>query len=190
MMRIPSWLGAFALLVSFHAGAANCPSPDNLVANCGFDVDTVGYTAQDGDAIGHTPMLGSTAPGAMIVADTPNDANSEAEAELCIDLAAQTNYRIGADVQGNVAEQCFLGWDEYLQPDCVQTNGVFRPTDTVPVVDTAFTTLDAVLRTSAEVQSVELVIVCAGDGNTAALFVVDDVYVLPGPIFVDGFEAE
>lgn len=189
-MRIVPWLGASALLVCFNVNAANCPSPDNLVANCGFDVDTAGYAAQDGDAIGYQNVIGSTAPGAMIVADTPSDANSEAEAELCIDLDAQTNYRIGADVRGEVADQCFLGWDEYLQPGCTQTNGIFLPAPTTPVNADAFTTLDAMLQTSPGVQSVELVIVCATDGNSAALFLVDDVYVLPGPIFVDGFETD
>jgi len=189
-MRFSRCLGAITLTVSTHAAAINCPSPDNLVTNCGFDVGIAGYQAQDGDVIGHDAALGSTAPGAMLVIDTLSDADSQAEAELCIDLDAQTNYHIGADVLGEDANQCFLGWDEYLQPGCVQTNGVFSPTDTLPVTATAFTTVDGLLRTSAEVQSVELVIVCEGDGSVPTRFAVDDVFVLPGPLFVDGFESD
>lgn len=189
-MRSFRSLGVLALAVSTHAAAVNCPSPDNLVANCGFDVDTAGYVAQDGDAIAHDAQLGSTSPGAMIVVDTTDDANTQAEAELCIDLSAQTHYRIGADVLGTGASQCFLGWDEYTQPGCTQTSGIFLPTPTVPVNGNGFTTLDALLRTSPGVQSVEMVIVCDGSDNMPAVFVVDDVYVLRGPMFIDGFESD
>lgn len=189
-MRFSRCLGVITLAFSTHAAAINCPAPDNLVANCGFDLGIAGYQAQAGDVVGHDPELGSTAPGAMIVIDTLGDADSQAEAELCVDLAAQTSYRIGADILGEDADQCFLGWDEYLQPGCVQTNGVFSPTDMVPVNAANFITLDGVLRSSAEVQSAELVIVCEGDGSVPTRFVVDDVFVLPGPVFVDGFESD
>lgn len=187
-MRLLHSLGVFALAFSTHAAAMHCPSPDNLVANCGFDAGIAGYEAQTGDGIEHEPLLGSTADGALRVFDTEEDGNTEAEAELCIDLSAQTNYRVGADFLAEAADQCFMGWDEYVQPGCVQTNGIFRPATPVAVNDNGFTTFEAVLATSPDVQSVELVMVCNAGGGTPTRFVVDDVFVLRGPMFFDGFE--
>lgn len=181
-------VGALALVFSSSAAAVNCPSPDNLVPNCGFDTGIQGYDAQVGDAIAYEPTLGSTADGAMRVLDTLEDANADAEAELCVDVSAQANYRIGADLLAEAANSCTMGWDEYLQPGCTQTNGIYRESAPIAVFPTQFRTYDALQQTSADVQSIELVIVCSADGSTPTRFIADDVFVLPGPLFIDGFE--
>lgn len=174
--------------LSSTAAAAHCPSPDNLVANCGFDIDTTGYDAQVGDLIAFEPDRGASAVGSMRVGDTEADANAEAEAETCVDVLPESQYRIGADFLAETALQCFVGWDEFAQPGCQQPNGVFQGATPVDVNDATFTRFETVKTTSSGVASIELVIVCNADGTQPTQFLVDDVYVLSEGMFSDGFE--
>lgn len=166
--------------------AQDCPNAENLVTNCGLDSSTAGYTPQDpGDTIAHVSNVGATALGAMRVTDTVADGNTEAEAETCINTGPGI-YRIAASFKAITASNCFVGFDEHVQPNCAAPNGNFVSGPAVAVNNQTFTRIQSEASVGTAVVSVELVVIC-GDG-VSAQFDVDDITMIRTAMFRDGFE--
>lgn len=181
------WLVVIGLLVSTMAAAQDCPNPDNLVQNCGFNSSVAGYTPQEpGDTIIHVADVGATAPGAMRVTDTAGDAGFDAEAETCVNAQAG-DYLLAASFRAITADSCLVGFDEFTQPDCLAPNGNFVATPAVAVNTSTFTRAQANVRPGAAVQSIEIVLLCA-NSQASAQFDVDDVALISLRLFADGFE--
>ena len=181
LLTLMAWLGP--------ANAQVCPNPRNLVTNCGFDLDTVGYSPQlPGDSLAHVANLGVSALGAMRVVDSQADGDSEAEAEACVNLGSVRHFRLHAQFLAVNADACFVGFDEFTGPDCVASNGQYVSSPDVAVNAAGFTAFAADHAVGAEIQSVELVILCQLAGGGDAEFVVDDLGLFSNELFADSFE--
>jgi len=181
------------LLWPVFASAQNCPNVGNLVGNCGFNQNVTGYSGQEpGDVVAHEPVLGDTAAGSMRVTDTAADGDDVAEAETCVNLPAGRDYAIGASFRAVAANECFVGFDEHVGPNCGAPNGFFSASPTIAVSNGSFQRFSINKTVAAGVASIELVMLCTRSDAGSTVFLVDDVFVLAGlanaRIFGNGFE--
>jgi hypothetical protein len=189
MVHRSLFVSLVALSWNTAALAQVCPNVDNLVANCGFGVDTAGYAPQlPGDSIVHVPSLGATALGSMRVIDSQADSDSEAEAEHCVSLGSVRHFSLHAQFLAANADTCFVGFDEFTDPDCLTPNGNYVSSPAVSVNSAAFTSFSSRHSVGDAVQSVELVILCQLAGGGDAEFVVDDVGLVSDLVFANSFE--
>ncbi len=177
------------LFWSLSTKAQVCPNVSNLVVNCGFDSDINGYTPQlPGDVIVHAPIAGISGSGAMRVTDTNADGDTNAEAQICVNLGVSRSMNLNAQFRAINAEGCFLGHDEFNGVDCTSPTGNYVPSDPVAVNTNGYTSFGASKIVGPTIQSVELVILCQQSGNTSADFFVDEIGVLQPNLFSNSFE--
>lgn len=188
LLRMFVGFGLLAQIYSHGAIAQVCPSAANLVSNCGFDLNINGYTPQlPGDVISHTTSVGASQLGAMRVRDTDADSGSDAEAQACVNLGANRSFTLTAQFRAVSADACFVGFDEFLGSNCSQPNGNFVSSTTVAVNAGSFSVFSQEKVVSAQVQSIEVVLLCQSSAANAEFFV-DDVGVISAFRFANGFE--
>ena len=115
-----------------------------------------------------------------------------AEAETCVNLPASRSYTIGASFRAVAANECYVGFDEHVGPNCGAPNGFFSASAPIAVNSVAFQRFSVAKTVAAEVVSIELVLLCTRTDQGSTEFLVDDVFVTAGApsltIFPNGFE--
>ena len=182
---------AVALCLSFHVFAACGDDPTNLLrfSNCGFDVNTSGWTLVRGDLFVHHPSEGYWEPGAGYVEPTYYPPITRYEFELdgpCVPVINFTEYRIGAYVKGLGPMSCAVSLFEYSDTSCnnwLTGSGapIFNSSGDWVLVDNRNTT-------SPTTQGARLHFYCQNPSSFLGLL--DDAFMVPGDvIFADSFDS-
>jgi hypothetical protein len=177
---------AAALLVatSCPAGARSCTVAGNLVPNCGFDVDYVGWNLTT-DLPTWVADDCSTGPGCLTLDRW--DFNGAIEAiTTCMDATPSTYWAFGGSWRldsGTASSGCFLSLAQYSDGDCT----TFLSETIVPrSIGSIWREQLSGLMTSGATQSVKLKLACFS--QVEFLVRIDDFFYLPA-VFVDGFDA-
>ena len=166
-------------------------NPVNLMrfSNCGFDVDTSGWTLVIGDLLVHHPNEGYWEPGAAYVEPVYYPQLPRYDLELnspCVSVANFTEYHIGAYVKALGEMTCGVSLFEYSDTNCNNWlsgsgSSLFTSFGDWVLVENRHTT-------GSTTQGARLRFWC----NDASAFqaLLDDAFIVPGGvIFVDGFES-
>ena len=184
-------IGVFLALAWSQCSQAQCPDPDNLIQNCGFETDTQGWDLLYGDS-----LTSSTADSRSGIASGEIDAafNPSGQAywfwmeQFGIVIPGNEPFLLGAYLKWASGPEgvCSLHW--YFFDGCPgmplgsgSSSNVFPNT-------TTWTLASAQATTSADTQCMSVAVSCTewtGDFTVRA----DDVYVFPIGIFFDGFES-
>lgn len=166
------------------AAAAPCDTPDNLVPNCGFDVDLSGWTFT-GDSAVHVPADGAGAPGCVAV-DRHDGVNAIEVFSSCFLVAPSTTYKVALAARvasGPGPDGCFMALVEYSDASC--GTYVAEPSQDV-TFGPSWRLLLWSRTTAAATHSALLKLACNAAADFVARF--DDGEVVPA-VFADGFEA-
>lgn len=166
------------------APAPACDDPANLVPNCGFDTDLVGWSFT-ADSTDHIPGDGASAAGSAEI-DRHDGVQTFEVFSACLDVDPSTTYKLAIAarvVSGPGPDGCVVSFVEHSVTDC----NSFVAEPFLPVMfGTSWQRFLWSRTTAPTTQSAVLRLACNGAADFTVR--VDDGEVVPA-VFADGFGA-
>lgn len=193
MNRAVLVLGVCLCVVSTEFSFAQCPDPNNVVVNCGFESDLSNWIPRSG--VYSITTSDSRSGAACVEVDSfynPTYETYQFQLEQNgIPISGDTTYTLGGyfkRVSGDLTNSCRIAWVEYEV--CPMTNFVGgTPTGWISPNSTGWTLASKVFTTHPDAACGRLLLECL-DAPVDFIARVDDVYLIATLIFVDGFESD